>query len=159
MTTDTSLEVLLKQPFVEGLQTWQVERLATLAKEVWYEPETVIFREGDECSRFFLIVSGRVALEMLTPKRAFRIDTLSAGDELGWSALLAGTGRHFQARALGRVTALSFEAADLLDVCRADMALGFALMTRLLGVVSGRLEVTRLQVLDMYWPAAKRAGA
>jgi hypothetical protein len=32
-------------------------------------------------------------------------------------------------------------------------------MRRLLGVVSERLQATRVQVLDMYWPDAKRAGA
>ena len=159
MTTNTLLDVLRRQPFVEGLQTWQVERLAVLAKEIGFEPDAVIFREGDECTQFYVIVSGRVALGMLTPKRAFRIDTLGAGDELGWSSVLAGTGKHFQARALERVRALSFEAGELLNVCRSDPALGMALMMRLLGVVSGRLEVTRLQVLDMYWPVARRAGA
>jgi hypothetical protein len=32
-------------------------------------------------------------------------------------------------------------------------------MLRILGVVSERLQATRLQVLDMYWPVAARAGA
>jgi hypothetical protein len=32
-------------------------------------------------------------------------------------------------------------------------------MLRLLGVVANRLEATRLQVLDTFWPPAKRAGA
>ena len=35
---------------------------------------------------------------------------------------------------------------------------GYELMRRLLGVVAGRLQATRLQVMDTYWPAAKRAG-
>jgi hypothetical protein len=32
-------------------------------------------------------------------------------------------------------------------------------MRRLLGVVAERLQATRLNVIDMYLPAAKRAGA
>jgi hypothetical protein len=32
-------------------------------------------------------------------------------------------------------------------------------MHRLLGVVAERLQATRLQLLDMYWPVAHRAGA
>jgi hypothetical protein len=47
----------------------------------------------------------------------------------------------------------------LLDACREDKAFGFALMYRMLGVVSERLQATRLQVLDMYSPVAKRAGS
>jgi len=69
-----------------------------------------------------------------------------------------GRGKHFQARALQPVQALAFDGAALLDACRADPAFGFALMYRMLGVVSERLQATRLQVLDMYSPVAKRAG-
>ena len=62
------------------------------------------------------------------------MQTLFAGDELGWSALLmGGSGKQFQARALERVEALAFEGADLLAACREDTAFGFALMQRLLG--------------------------
>ena len=48
--------------------------------------------------------------------------------------------------------------AELLAACREDKAFGFALMYRLLGVVSERLQATRLQLLDMHSPVAKRAG-
>ena len=87
------------------------------------------------------------------------MQTLFAGDELGWSALLGGSGKQFQARALERVDALAFEGADLLAACREDTAFGFALMQRLLGVVAVRLQATRVQLLDMYSPVAARAGA
>ena len=46
----------------------------------------------------------------------------------------------------------------LLKACQDDPAFGFALMYRMLGVVSERLQATRLQVHDMYSPVAKRAG-
>jgi CRP-like cAMP-binding protein len=86
------------------------------------------------------------------------VQTLSAGDELGWSALLMGSGKHFQARALEPVEALAFEGSELLAACKEDTAFGFAFMQRLLAVVAGRLQATRLQVLDLYSPVAKRAG-
>ena len=40
-----------------------------------------------------------------------------------------------------------------------DPAFGLAFMLRLMAVVSERLRATRLQVLDMYSPVARRAGA
>ena len=70
------------------------------------------------------------------------MQTLFAGDELGWSALLMGTGKHFQARTLERVDALAFEGAELLAACREDTQFGFILMQRLLGVVAERLQAT-----------------
>jgi CRP/FNR family cyclic AMP-dependent transcriptional regulator len=158
MTQETLLDVLRKHPFVDEFEPQDIEKLTALAREVHFERDQVIFHEGDECPDFFLIVAGRVALEIEAPDHTLRVQTLSAGDELGWSAVLAGRRKHFQARALLPVDALAFDAAALLDACREDKAFGYALMQRMLGVVSERLQATRLQVLDMYSPVAKRAG-
>ena len=158
MTKDTLVAVLNKHPFVEEFQPEHIERLAGMAKEVHFDRDQVVFHEGDECHDFYLIVQGRVAVEIEAPGQTFRVQTLSAGDELGWSAILMGRGKHFQARALQPVDALAFNGEELLAACREDKSFGFALMYRMLGVVSERLQATRLQVLDMYSPVAKRAG-
>ncbi len=127
--------------------------------KVRFDRDQILFREGDECSEFYLIVTGLVALEIAAPGHTFRVQTLFAGDELGWSALLMGRGKHFQARTLERVDALAFEGTELLAACREDTLFGFTLMQRLLGVVAERLQATRLQLLDTYSPVAARAGA
>jgi CRP-like cAMP-binding protein len=158
MTTETLLAVLRKHPFVEEFQPQHIEKLTTLAKMVSFERDQIIFRDGDECSEFYLIVAGRVALE-IEAGHTLRVHTLSAGDELGWSAILMGRGKHFQARALEHVDALALDGPALLAECREDKSFGFALMYRMLGVTSERLQATRLQLLDMYSPVAKRAGA
>ena len=158
MTRDTLMAVLQKHPFVEEFQPQHIEKLTTLAKEVQFARDQVIFREGDECHDFYLIVEGRVALEIEAPGHTFRVQTLHEGDELGWSAILMGRGKHFQARALENTHALAFDGGALLEACRKDGSFGFALMYRMLGVVSERLQGTRLQLLDMYSPVAKRAG-
>ena len=156
---ETHLATLRHHPFVVDFESRHVERLASLARDVRFERGQVIFLEGDECSEFYLIVNGLVALEIAAPGHVFRVQTLFAGDELGWSALLGASGKQFQARALERTEALSFESADLLAACREDPAFGFALMQRLLGVVAERLQATRIQLLDSYSPVAARAGA
>jgi CRP/FNR family cyclic AMP-dependent transcriptional regulator len=158
MLTQALRAMLQKHHLVQAFEPRHVEKLETLAKEVRFARDQVIFREGDECSEFYMIVSGRVALEIEAPDHTLRVQTLSAGDELGWSALLMGSGKHFQARALEPVEALAFEGVELLAACKEDTAFGFAFMQRLLAVVAGRLQATRLQVLDMHSPVAKRAG-
>ncbi len=155
---DAVVTLLQRHPFVEEFQTAHIEMLTSMAKEVDFARDQVIFHEGDECHEFYLIVAGRVALEIEAPDQTFRVQTLSAGDELGWSAILMGRGKHFQARALEHTQALAFDGGALLEACRKDTSFGFALMYRMLGVVSERLQGTRLQVLDMYSPVAKRAG-
>ena len=156
---ETVLEMVRHHPFVGEFEPRHVETLATLAKDVRFDRDQILFREGDECSDFYMIVTGLVALEIAAPGHIFRVQTLFAGDELGWSAVLMGRGKHFQARTLEPVHALAFDGIALIAACRDDPNFGFILMQRLLGVVAERLQATRLQLLDMYSPVAARAGA
>ena len=158
MITTVAMDLLRKQPFVQGMQERHVEELGELAKEVRFERDRVLFGEGEESPEFYLIVSGMVALEIAPPSGTFRVDTLSAGDEFGWSSVM-GHGTLFQAHVLQDLHALAFEAAELRALCERDNAFGYQLMRRLLGVVADRLQVTRLHVMDSYWPVARRAGA
>ena len=156
--SETLLQVLRKHPFVAEFKPEQIARLATMAKQVHFDAGQIIFHEGDEYSVFYLLEDGMVALELEMPGQVLRVQTLYAGDEFDWSALLSHAGKHFQARALTAVTALAFEADELQATFKGDPEFGMAFMLRLLGVVSERLRATRVQLLDMYSPVAKRAG-
>jgi CRP-like cAMP-binding protein len=156
--TQALLSALKKHPFVAEFRAEHVDLLAALAKEVHFDEGQVIFHEGDDYSVFYLLVDGMVALELEAPDHVLRVQTLYAGDELDWSAVLPHAGKHFQARALRPVTALAFEGEQLLAAFKRDAEFGLAFMLRLMGVVSERLRATRVQLLDMYSPVAKRAG-
>src|SRR5215471_15518258 len=142
---ESILNVLHHHPFVAEFEPRHIERLASLAKEVRFERDQILFREGDDASEFYLIVNGLVALEIAAPGQTFRVQTLFAGDELGWSAMLGSSGKQFQARALERVDALAFESSEILAACREDTAFGFAFMQRLSRLVAERLQATRVQ--------------
>ena len=157
--SDTILSAVQQHPFVEGLTPEHCATLAGLASRVHFDQGDILFREGDEKHEFFLLLSGRVALEMIVQGQELRIHTLEAGDELGWSAVIMGGGKRFQARAIETVDALAFDGYTLLEKCRSDTGFGYKIMHRLLGVVSERLQAARIQVLDMYSPGARRAGA
>ena len=158
MPKEALLATLSKHPFVEAVTPQHIDKLTALAREVHFDRDHVVFHEGDECNDFYLIVKGRIALEIEAPDHTLRVQTLTSGDELGWSAILMQSGKHFQARALEPTDALAFDGAALLAACRDDPSFGFALMYRTLGVVAERLHATRLQLHDMYSPVAKRAG-
>jgi CRP-like cAMP-binding protein len=149
---------LEKHPFVGDFEPQHVARLVRLAKAVHFDRGQVIFHEGDENADFYLIVKGMVAIEVDEPEHVLRVQTLFEGDEFGWSAVLTGRGKHFQARALEPTDTLAFGGADLLAAFQEDPPFGLAFTLRLLGVVSERLQGTRLQLHDMYSVVAKRAG-
>lgn len=157
--TDSILAAVEHHPFTVGLTPEHCATLASLARCVSYPRDAIIFAEGDEKHEFFLLLAGRVALELMVQGKVLRVHTLEGGDELGWSAVIMGRGKHFQARTLEPVEALSFDGYALLEKCRSDTGFGYKIMHRLLAVVSERLQSARMQVLDMYSPIAKRAGA
>ncbi|MEO8311538.1 MAG: Crp/Fnr family transcriptional regulator [Caldimonas sp.] len=156
--TQTS-QHLSAHPFVADFSPEHKARLAGLATQVRFAANDVIFREGDDYSVLYLLEEGMVALELEVPGHLLRVQTLYGGDVFDWSALLPHAGKHFQARALEPVTALAFEGGELLASFRSDPEFGLVFMLRLMGVVSERLRATRMQLLDMYSPVAKRAGA
>lgn len=156
--TQSLLQVLQKHPFVAELPPEHKSRLAELATQVHFDAGQIIFHEGDDYSIFYLINEGTIALELQMPGELLRVQTLFAGDELGWSAVLPHSGMRFQARALTPVAALAFDGEQLLASFKADAEFGLAMMLRLMGVVSERLRATRVQLVDLYSTEARRAG-
>ena len=142
-------DVLRGLPFVEDMEPYQIDRLAVMAKEVGFETDQIIFREGDTHKQFYIVLSGTVALEVIGVGGAFRVLTVERGGELGWSFMLAKTGRHFRARAMDTVRALAFDGDELQKACEGDAVFGYRLTKRVLRVVSDRLEATRIRLLDI----------
>lgn len=149
---ESSATALRSHDFLRGLDSGNLERLEALAHDVRFERDQVIFREGETSSFFFLIVSGRVSLEVTALGRTLRVQTVGEGEELGWSSMLETRGKQFQARALENVVAIAFDGARLREACEQDPVFGYVIMKRLLGVVSDRLQSLRMQLLDVYAP-------
>ena len=152
MTVENVL--LAEHPFTRGFWPEHVARLAAMAAEVRFAAGELIFQEGDHSSFFYLLISGNVALEVVSPGRPVRVATLLAGDVLGWSSVTGDNGKQFQARALEPVDALAFDGARLCHACEQDYAFGFAFMRAAVGVLSNRLHSVRGQLLDVYSPVA-----
>ena len=150
MTSIETFETLLsKYPFDE-LRPEDIQQLYSMGSEVSFRKNEVIFREGDECAVFYILTSGSVILEVPVSNYVLGIETLAPGDEFGWSTMLMRERRHFQVRAREAASAMAFDGAALIRACQEDPVFGFAFLHRLLGVVSRRLEATRMRLLDMY---------
>ena len=146
------MTLLNEHPFIKGFWPEHVARLEAMAAEAQFATGELIFREGDHSSFFYLLVSGNVALEVVSPGRPLRVATLMAGDVLGWSSMTGDNGKQFQARALELVHAIAFDGARLRHACEQDYAFGFAFLRAVVAVLSGRLHSVRGQLLDAYSP-------
>lgn len=110
-----------------------------------------LMTENEQANTFFAIRHGTVALETYVPQRgAVTIETLHGGDILGWSWLFPPHRTMFDARALGVVRTVAFDASCLRQKCEQDAQLGYVLMKRFAEVMVQRLQATRLRLLDVY---------
>lgn len=155
VATTMLAEVLHSYPELAELTPRQLDRLGEMARDVRFQAGDVLFREGDGRDDFYLIVSGAVALEIRAANQTIRVETLMNGEELGWSAALPDSKKHFQARALKNVHALAFEGERLREYCNEDPDFGFKFTRWMLNVVAQRLQATQLQLLDMYGPGGR----
>lgn len=147
----TSEQVLAGHPFVEGLSTEHVTKLASYISPVRFDADTDIFRAGSPAETCYLLYEGDVALEVATATGKIRtIATLHAGDVLGWSWLFEPYRWSFDAHALTDGRALAIDGRALRQEADRDHEFGYQLMQRFARVMVERLQATRLQLLDIY---------
>lgn len=129
------------------------DQLMSLAREVSFAAGERIFNEGGKADRFWIIHTGTVALDLHVPgRRAAVIETLGAGELLGWSWLLPPRHWHLGAEAGSPVRAYEFDAAAVRDLCGKDPVLDHALCVYVAGAIADRLRAARVRLLDLYAP-------
>jgi len=148
---ETLKHVIEEHPFFIDLPAPYFDLLVGCAANVRFNSGTYIFKEGAEANEFFLIRHGQVALEIFAAQRKPTIvETLNAGEILGWSWLLPPYQWRFQARAVEPVRAISLDGKCLRAKCEQNHDLGYELLKRFAKIIERRLEATRLQLLDIY---------
>jgi CRP/FNR family cyclic AMP-dependent transcriptional regulator len=158
MYVQTMEQELTAHPFFAGLAPEYIGVLVGCSSNVHFDRDRYIMREGEPADTFYLIRHGKVALETHAPQGGpLVIETIEAGEALGWSWLFPPYRVHFSARALESVRAISLDGACLRGKCERDHDLGYALMQRFASVVIQRLQATRLQLLDLYAVPARGA--
>jgi len=121
-----------------------LEKLAGLAKDAEFGCDHIIFQQGEQVSSFYLVIQGSVALESTAGARRVTVQSLQAGDAMGWSAVTGPDhGAHFDARALAPVRAIAFDGAQLRAACESDPSFGYVMMRALLSLVTERLDAIR----------------
>ena len=131
-------------PFLKGMSEAHLEIVADCAMAASFRRDEVIFREGDPANRFYLLLEGEVVLESRARDRGrMFIQTVGAGDVLGWSWLFPPYYWHFDARVLQPVRAIFLYGTRLRERCDQDHEFGYELMKRTAEVVIQRLQKTR----------------
>jgi CRP-like cAMP-binding protein len=143
---------LASHRFVKGLPVELIEHMAdcVIGVQDW-DSDAVLFRAGGAADRCYLIRSGEVALEVHSAGTGPRIiQTVSRGEVLGWSWLFPPYRWQFDARVLTPVEALVLDGDKMRACVEENREFGFEVMSRFAQIIVGRLQATRLQLLDLY---------
>jgi CRP-like cAMP-binding protein len=151
MTDVAVLDCFASHAFLVGLSERNRLRLAAGAKPFRAAPGDYLAREGQPADALYLIQAGHIGIGTHLGERGVTpIQTLGAGDVMGWSWLLPPYLWQFDARADEAVQGLVFDAGWLRDQCEQDYDLGYHLLKQLLAIVSSRLAACRIHHLDIY---------
>ena len=156
-------ELLQSSPFFEGLDQAHLERFGRAASlETFAEGERII-EEGAEASAFYLLVEGKVdiAFRRASPhapadeeteargvEPVVPIPATSPGHLVGWSAIIEPHRYRATAVALAPTRMLVFHRHQLEAYVREHPEFGVAFMRRVLWLVGGHLQATRMRLVS-----------
>ena len=135
---------LAAHPFLKGMTRHHIELLTLCAAPTQFDPGQTIFLEGEPASGFYLVETGNIVLEgKTTDRRQVVIDTVSAGEPLGWSWLFPPYLWHFTARATEQCAAICLSGTLLRQHREDDLTLSHELFKRASEVMVRRLQRAR----------------
>ena len=144
-------DILTRHPFWNNLPPQYLPLLIECAVIERFRPGEQILKKGYDAEHFYLIRHGKVALETayVRGEGLITIQTLGAGEALGWFWLFPPHQWHFSARAVEPTEAVVFKANALRNKAKETPAFGYDLALRVGGMILQQLQATRTRLLDM----------
>lgn len=153
MTNPPIEQSLSTHAFFAGLSPEFIGFLARCASEQQLQPGEVLFRQGERAHHFYLIRHGRIAIEIpAITGPTLQVQSLGAGQILGWSWLIPPYQWNFQSRAEAPTTLLAFDGDAVRARCEAEADFGYPLLKRFASLMAERLEVARQKLMDQWNP-------
>lgn len=123
--------------------------LAGVAKYAELGRGEIIFDEGSEADKFYLIQWGCVGLDLHVPGgRPVIVQRIGNGEALGWSWFYPPHTWRFTARTLDATELIVFDAEAIRAHADADHDFGYDLTVRMGQIMQDRLQATRALLVD-----------
>ena len=144
-------KIVATHHFLEGLNKDFIEQILDCATTAEFSAGKAIFRQGEAAESCYLLVKGRVAVGLDSPEKgSLLVETLNAGDVLGWSWLVPPYKWRFNAVATAATHAIAINGGKLRALCEKNHELGFEVMKRFLSVIAQRIEMANMEILDLH---------
>ena len=146
------IQFLKTVPFFDQLSNRQLKSVSDIMFERTYDVDESIFEEGQPGAALFLILDGKVAVEVVHESSTTRLAVLERGAFFGEMALLDETPRSATARALERTRTLALYRNDLNGLVQRDAKIACQIYRSLAGMIGERLRLTN-ELVQMKAPA------
>ena len=141
--------ILSEHPVLKGLESQYIDLLVGCASNVRFNPGTFVFMEGEEASQFYFIRHGKIALEVNSPTGPVEVQTLKAGDILGWAWFSPPYHWCSDAHVVELTSAIAFDGNCLRAKCEKDKKLGYEFMKLILLIMVQEFESTQLKIKEI----------
>jgi signal transduction histidine kinase len=140
------IENLKRFEFFDGLPEEAIKKIAHLAKEEKLQDGSLLFSEGAEAEKFFMIIEGKVSLEKLvqlgrtgTPRRA-TLGVIGPWQPVGWSSLVPPYIYTSSGVCLEDTTVLVIPGQGLINLMDEMPKVGCELISRVASIIRERLN-------------------
>ena len=145
------IQFLKTVPFFDQLSNRQLKGVSDIMFERTYDVDELIFEEGQPGAALFLILDGKVAVEVFR-ETTTRLAVLQKGAFFGEMALLDETPRSATARALEPTRTLALYRNDLNGLVQRDAKTACQIYRSLAGMIADRLRLTN-ELVQMKTPS------
>jgi CRP/FNR family cyclic AMP-dependent transcriptional regulator len=150
------IQFLKTVPFFDRLSKRQLKTVSDIIFERTYDIDESIFEEGQPGAAMFLILDGKVAIEICRETSTTRLAVLEKGAFFGEMALLDDTPRSASARALERTRTLALYRNDLTGLRHRHARTACQIYRSLATMIGERLRATN-ELVQMKTPIDKAA--
>ena len=143
-----TFEDLRKIHLLSDLEDSALGRLLPFVQVQIFSRQAVIFKEGQPAEEFYMLLKGKVLLEVTASDNAdISLGSVKPGYSFGWSALLPGSSYTSHALCIEPCEVLTISADKLLDILDDHPAIGYQVMKGIVGVLESRLRRRTEQLL------------
>jgi CRP-like cAMP-binding protein len=145
------LDTLADIRFLRGISSDHLKQIAEVAELRDYDEADVVFREGELANSVYLVVSGKLSLE-LSPSTVYRKHLVSVGpgEMLGWSSFVELPRFVATAVVVEPTRLIRIDGKRLRAICDEDPEFGYEFTRRTMRALAARLAATWTQLSHLY---------
>ncbi len=142
---------LREHPFLRGMDPGFLKAIEGATQERSFGTGDLVIREGEAAKEMLLVQHGKIGLELVAPDRPrLSLLTVGPGEIVGWSWLIPPHLWLSDGRALKPTRILAIDGATLRAALEDRPKDAYQFMLRLVPVISRRLQIARIQVMDIH---------